>query len=81
MGFTFKGGSSGSSDQVIAICNVGGREVKAIAKSFQSGGSEMQVISIEGVGKPTMFGAQKFCAIVEMQEAIAAHFKSLGQIG
>jgi len=84
MGFQFKGGSSSrSSGRVIASCNIGSRSVQAVADSFQSSppGSEMMhVVRVEGLGKPTIFGAQKFCALMEMQNAIAEYFRSLGQI-
>lgn len=70
-----------SSGTVIAKCMVGNKEVSAIADSFSGhNGNQLQVIRIEGIGKPTIFGAMKFCAIVEMAEAIGAHFQSLGQI-
>jgi hypothetical protein len=60
---------------------IGAKEVTAVADSFGGDdGKQMQVIRIEGIGKPTIFGCMKFCAIVEMAEAIGAHFKSLGQI-
>jgi hypothetical protein len=84
MAFRYKGNTAAAvrEEDVLAEVTVGGMTVKAVkcSSTNRSTGEDMHFVQIVGCGKPTRFGAQKFCAIMELSDAIAEHFRSVGQI-